>query len=221
MKLFLDTANLDEIRQAADWGILDGVTTNPTLVAKAGRPLRSVIEEICGLVDGPISAETTSLETDKIVAEGRELAKIHENVVVKVPVMKPGLKAVKILADEGIRCNVTLCFQPLQALLAAKAGAFIISPFVDRLNRVGEDGFEFVEKIRQIYDNYEYDTQILVASIRSPLTVMQAALAGADICTMPFDVLSMMYQHPMTDLGIDIFLKDAAKIPAESAKGPQ
>lgn len=221
MKLFLDTANLDEIRQAADWGILDGVTTNPTLVAKAGRPLRSVIEEICGLVDGPISAETTSLETDKIVAEGRELAKIHENVVVKVPVMKPGLKAVKMLADEGIRCNVTLCFQPLQALLAAKAGAFIISPFVDRLNRVGEDGFEFVEKIRQIYDNYEYDTQILVASIRSPLTVMQAALAGADICTMPFDVLSMMYQHPMTDLGIDIFLKDAAKIPAESAKGPQ
>ena len=213
MKLFLDTANVEEIREAADWGILDGVTTNPTLLAKAGRPLADVIEEICEIVDGPISAETTSLEAGKIIAEGREQAKIHENVVVKVPVMKEGLKAVKALAEEGIRCNVTLCFQPLQALLAAKAGAYIISPFVDRLNRVGEEGFDFVEKIRKIYVNYRFETQVLVASVKSPLTVLQAAMAGADICTMPFDVLGMMYQHPMTDLGIDIFLKDAAKVP--------
>lgn len=213
MKLFLDTANLDELKEAADWGILDGVTTNPTLVAKTGRPHFEVLEEICNLVDGPISAETTSLECDKIVKEGRELAKIHDNIIVKVPVMKQGLKAVRLLADEDIRCNVTLCFQPLQALLAAKVGAYIISPFVDRLNRVGEDGFEFVPKMRQIFDNYEIETQILVASVRSPLTVMQAALAGADICTMPFDVMNMLYQHPMTDLGIETFLKDAAKIP--------
>ncbi|HMP00956.1 MAG TPA: fructose-6-phosphate aldolase [Gemmatales bacterium] len=213
MKLFLDTANIDEIKQAADWGILDGVTTNPTLVAKAGRPHHEVIEEICQLVDGPISAETTALDCSGIVEQGRVLAGIHPNVVVKVPVMKEGLRAVQILAEDDIRCNVTLCFQPLQALLAAKAGAYIISPFVDRMNRVGEIGFEVVDKIKAIFDNYHFDTQILVASIRSPLTVLEAALAGADICTMPFDVLTMLYQHPMTDLGIETFLKDAAKIP--------
>ncbi len=217
MKLFLDTANVDEIKQAVDWGILDGVTTNPTLVAKSGRPHHQVIEEICKLVDGPISAETTSLEAEGILSQGRELASIHENVVVKVPVMREGLKAVRLLAEEGIRCNVTLCFQPLQALLAAKVGAYIISPFVDRMNRVGENGFEVVERIKQIYENYQFDTLILAASIRSPLTVLQAALAGADICTMPFEVLSMLYQHPMTEQGIEIFLKDAAKIPALQA----
>jgi len=213
MKLFLDTANLDEIKQAVDWGILDGVTTNPTHIAKTGRPHHEVVEEICNLVDGPISAETVSLDSEGIMSEARELAGIHPNIVVKVPLMKEGLKAVKRLADEGIRCNVTVTFTPLQALLAAKVGAYFVSPFVDRLNRIGEDGFQVVEKIKQIFDNYQFETQLLVASIRSPLTVMQAALCGADICTMPFETLVMLYNHPLTDQGIEIFLKDAAKIP--------
>ncbi len=213
MKLFLDTANLDEIKQAVDWGILDGVTTNPTHIAKTGRPHHEVVEEICNLVDGPISAETVSLDSEGIMNEARELAGIHPNIVVKVPLMKEGLKAVKRLADEGIRCNVTVTFTPLQALLAAKVGAYFVSPFVDRMNRIGEDGFQVVEKIKQIFDNYQFETQLLVASIRSPLTVMQAALCGADICTMPFETLAMLYNHPLTDQGIEIFLKDAAKIP--------
>ncbi len=213
MKLFLDTANIEEIKQALDWGMLDGVTTNPTHVAKTGRPHHEVVEEICNLVDGPVSAETTSLDADGIIAEARDLAAIHSNIVVKVPLMKEGLKAVRRLADEGIRCNVTLVFQPLQAMLAAKAGAYFVSPFVDRLNRVGEEGFEVVERIKRIFDHYAFESEILVASVRSPLTVMQAALVGADICTMPFDVLSQLYQHPMTDQGIEIFLRDAAKIP--------
>jgi transaldolase len=217
MQLFVDTANLDEIKQAVDWGILDGVTTNPTHVAKTGRPHHEVIEEICNLVDGPVSAETTSLDVEGIVAEGRELAALHPNVVVKVPIMKEGLKAVRRLAEEGIRCNVTVTFQPLQALLAAKVGAFFVSPFVDRLYRIGEDGFRVVEQIKQIFDNYQFETQLLVASVRSPLTVLQAALCGADICTMPFDVLTLLYQHPLTEQGIDIFLKDAAKIPQAAA----
>jgi len=215
MILFLDTANIDEIKQAVDWGILDGVTTNPTHVAKAGKPHHQVLEEICGLVNGPISAETTSTHMDGILDEARELASIHPNIVVKVPLMKEGLKAVKRLAEEGIRCNVTVTFQPLQALLAAKVGAYFVSPFIDRLNRIGEDGFQVVEKIRKIFDNYRFATKLLVASVRSPLTVMQAALVGADICTMPFDVLAMLYNHPLTDQGIDIFLKDAARIPPE------
>jgi transaldolase len=213
MKLLLDTANVDEIRQANDWGILDGVTTNPTHVAKTGRAFPDVVLEICSICDGPISAETVSLDADGIIREARELAALHPNVVVKVPIMKEGIKAVKLLAEEGIRTNVTVTFQPLQAMLAAKAGAYFISPFVDRLNRVGEDGFEVVRKIRQIYSNYAFSTQILVASVRSPLTVLQAALEGADCCTMPFDVLEMLFKHPLTDQGIDIFLKDAAKIP--------
>lgn len=213
MKLFLDTANINEIKQAVDWGILDGVTTNPTHIAKTGRAHHEVVEEICNLVDGPISAETTSLDAEGIMAEARDLAGIHPNVIVKVPIMKEGLKAVKLLADEGIRCNVTVTFTPLQALLAAKVGAYFISPFVDRMNRVGEDGFQVVERIKRIYDNYQFDTQILVASVRSPLTVMQAALCGTDICTMPFEVLTMLYNHPLTDQGIETFLKDAAKIP--------
>jgi transaldolase len=213
MKIFLDTAIIDEIKEANDLGILDGVTTNPTHVAKSGKALQEVIEEICAIVDGPISAETTGLDAPTIIREGRDLAKIHPNVVVKVPIMPEGLKAVKQLKEDGIRCNVTVTFQPLQALLAAKVGAYIISPFVDRLNRIGEDGFKVVEEIRKIYDNYRFDTQLLVASIRSPLTVRQAALAGADICTMPIDTLRMLYNHPMTDQGIEIFLADARKIP--------
>lgn len=217
MKLFLDTGNVDEIKQAVDWGILDGVTTNPTLVAKTGRTHHQLIEEICKIVDGPVSAETTSLDCKGIVEQGKVLADIHPNVVVKVPVMKEGLRAVAELYESGIRCNVTLCFQPLQALLAAKVGAYFISPFVDRVNRVGTDGFDVVPQIKQIYDNFGFETQVLVASVRSPMTVLQAALAGADICTMPFDVLNMLYNHPMTDQGIDIFLKDAAKIPGGTA----
>lgn len=213
MKLFLDTANVDEIRQANDWGILDGVTTNPTHVAKTGRPFADVVLDICSICDGPISAETVSLDADGIVREARELAALHSNVVVKVPIMQEGIKAVKQLAEEGIRTNVTVTFQPLQAMLAAKAGAYFISPFVDRLNRVGEDGFEVVRRIRQIYSNYGFSTQILVASVRSPLTVMQAALEGADCCTMPFEIMELMFKHPLTDQGIEIFLKDAAKIP--------
>lgn len=213
MKLFLDTANIEEIREANGLGVLDGVTTNPTHVAKTGRGLVEVVEEICNLVDGPISAETTALDAPTIVRQGRELARIHPNVVVKVPIMREGLKAVRQLGEEGIRCNVTVTFQPLQALLAAKVGAYFISPFVDRLNRIGEDGFKVVEEIRTIFRHYRFDTQILVASIRSPLTVRQAALVGADICTMPIDVLRMLYDHPMTDIGIDVFLKDAAKTP--------
>jgi transaldolase len=216
MNIFLDTANIDEIKQAVDWGVLDGVTTNPTHIAKSGRPHHQVIEEICGLVNGPISAETTSLKADGIIAEAHDLAAIHPNVIVKVPLMKEGLKAVKLLAEEGIRCNVTVTFTPLQALLAAKVGAYFVSPFIDRLNRIGEDGFEIVPKIRKIFDNYRFTTKLLVASVRSPLTVMQAALVGADICTMPFEVLTMLYNHPLTEQGIDIFLKDAAKIPAET-----
>ncbi len=213
MKLFLDTANLDEIKQGVDWGVLDGVTTNPTHIAKTGRPHHEVVEEICNLVDGPISAETVSLDAEGILTEARELAGIHANIVVKVPLMKEGLKAVKRLADEGIRCNVTVTFTPVQALLAAKVGAYFVSPFVDRLNRIGEDGFKVVENIKRIFDNYQFDTQLLVASIRSPLTVLQAALCGADICTMPFETLAMLYNHPLTDQGIETFLKDAAKIP--------
>jgi len=212
MQIFLDTALVDEIKEAQDLGVIDGVTTNPTHIAASGKGHFAVIEEICGIVDGPISAETTGLDAETIVAEGRVLSKIHENVVVKVPIMPQGLKAVKQLHEEGIRCNVTVTFQPLQALLAAKVGAFIISPFVDRLNRIGEDGFRVVEEIRQIYNNYNFDTQILVASIRSPLTVRQAALVGADICTMPLATLRMLYNHPMTDQGIEIFLADAKKI---------
>ena len=213
MKLFLDTADIDEIRRANDWGILDGVTTNPTHVAKTGRPYPDVVLEICSICDGPISAETVSLDADGILREARELAALHPNVVVKVPIMKEGIKAVKQLTEEGIRTNVTVTFQPLQALLAAKVGAYFISPFVDRLNRIGEDGFEVVRRIRQIYSNYAFSTQILVASVRSPLTVMQAALEGADCCTMPFEILEQLFKHPLTDAGIETFLKDAAKIP--------
>jgi transaldolase len=213
MKLFLDTAMIDEIREAHDLGVLDGVTTNPTHVAKTGRSLVEVVEEICQIVDGPISAETTGLEAPVIICEARELARIHPNVVVKVPIMKEGLKAVRQLSDEGIRCNVTVAFQPLQALLAAKVGAYYVSPFVDRLNRIGEDGFKVVEEIKRIYDHYHFETQVLVASVRSPLTVRQAALVGADICTMPIDVFRMLVDHPLTDVGIEIFLRDARRIP--------
>jgi transaldolase len=213
MKLFIDTAKIDEIRESYSWGIVDGVTTNPTHVANTGRPAREVYEEICAAVDGPVSLEAIGLEADQIVAEGRELAKIADNVVVKVPVMREGLKAVKRLSAEGIKTNVTVMFSPLQALLAAKCGATYVSPFVGRLDSVGHIGMDLVQQIRVIYDNYDFSTEILVAAVRHPTHVLEAALAGADACTMFFDVMGQLLDHPLTDLGIAQFLEDWKKVP--------
>ncbi len=208
MKFFIDTADVAEIRAAHDLGLVDGVTTNPSLIAKSGRNFREVITEIAGLVDGPISAEVIALDAAGMLAEGRELAKIHDNIVIKVPMTAEGLKATKVFAAEGIHTNVTLAFSPLQALLAAKAGATYVSPFVGRLDDIGHDGMEGVEQIRTIFDNYGYATEIIVASVRSPLHVLNAALVGADICTIPFSVLGQLAKHPLTDVGIEKFLAD-------------
>jgi transaldolase len=216
MKLFIDTADIDQIREAHGWGILDGVTTNPTHVSKTGRPARDVYEEICRTVDGPVSLEAVGLEADPIVAEARQLAKIAENVVIKVPITREGLRAVKRLAAEGIKTNVTVTFSPLQALLAAKCGATYISPFVGRLDAVGHVGMDLVRQIKTIYDNYQFPTQIIVAAVRHPVHVLEAALAGADVCTMYFDVMKQLYEHPLTDIGIDLFLKDWKKVPQDA-----
>lgn len=213
MQLFIDTANLDEIRTAAAWGILDGVTTNPTHISKTGRKLEDVLREIFALVDGPISVETVSLDAEGIVAEGRAIASFHPNAVVKVPVMIEGLKAVKQLASEGIHTNVTLCFTPVQAFLAAKAGATYISPFIHRKELAGDDGLTLVPQIRAIYDRYGYKTRILAASIRTVKEVLQCLLAGADVATMPFDLLEALYKHSMTDAGLTMFLDDWKKVP--------
>ena len=213
MKLFIDTADIGQIREAVGWGIVDGVTTNPTHVAKTGRPAREVYEEICRMVQGPVSLETVGLEADQIIAEGRKLAKIADNVVVKVPIMREGLRAVKALAAEGIRSNVTVTFSPLQALLAAKCGAAYISPFVGRLDAVGHDGMDVVGQIKTIYDNYGFPTEIIVAAVRHPQHVLQAALIGAHISTMSYDVMKQLYEHPLTDAGIKIFLEDWKKVP--------
>ena len=208
MKFFIDTASLTEIKEANDLGVLDGVTTNPSLVAKEGKEFIPLLKEICAIVHGPISAEVLSLDFDGMMKEGRELAKIHENIVVKVPLIKDGLKAVKALKAEGIRTNVTLCFSANQALLAAKAGAFFISPFVGRLDDISQNGMELIGQIVTIYHNYGYDTQVLVASVRHPLHVIDAAMMGADICTMPFKVIDQLIKHPLTDIGIERFLAD-------------
>jgi len=208
MKFFIDTASLAEIREANDLGVLDGVTTNPSLVAKEGKEFIPLLKEICAIVHGPISAEVLSTEFDGMMKEGRELAKIHENIVVKVPLIKDGLKAVKALKAEGIRTNVTLCFSANQALLAAKAGAYFISPFVGRLDDISQNGMELIGQIVTIYHNYGYDTQVLVASVRHPLHVIDAAMMGADICTMPFKVIDQLIKHPLTDIGIERFLAD-------------
>lgn len=213
MKLFLDTADIEQIREACSWGIVEGVTTNPSHVARTGRPARQVYEEICATVAGPVSLEAVALEAEAIVAEARQLARIAPNVVVKVPIMREGLKAVRILAQEGIATNVTVLFSPLQALLAAKCGATYVSPFVGRLDAVGQDGMELVEQIRTIFDNYELPTQILVAAVRHPIHVLQAALIGADACTMFFDVMKQLFEHPLTDVGIRQFLEDWRKVP--------
>jgi transaldolase len=210
MKFYLDTASVKEIQEAASLGLLDGITTNPSLVAKEGRVFREVLVEICNIVDGPVSAEVVSLEADAMVKEGKELAKIHKNIVVKVPLIAEGLKATKRLTAEGIRVNVTLCFSPTQALLAAKAGAWCVSPFIGRLDDISSNGMELIRQILTIYRNYDFKTQVLVASVRHPQHVVEAALAGGHICTMPFSIFQQMVKHPLTDSGLKKFLADWA-----------
>ncbi len=212
MKFFIDTANVKEIREAASLGVVDGVTTNPSLVAKEGRDFKQVIEEICSIVDGPISAEAVSLKADDMVAEGEGLAKIHKNIVVKLPMTKDGLKATKILSSKGIKVNMTLVFSPSQALLAAKVGAAYVSPFVGRLDDISHYGMDLVTQIITIFDNYGFDTEVIVASIRNPLHVVDAAIAGAHIATIPFGVIDQLVKHPLTDIGLEKFLADWKKL---------
>ncbi len=213
MKFFIDTADVNEIREASNLGLVDGVTTNPSLIAKSGRKFKEVIKEITAIVDGPISAEVISLEAEGMVKEAKELAKIHKNIVIKVPMTPEGLKAVKQLSAKGIKTNVTLIFSPMQALLAAKAGATYVSPFVGRLDDISQDGMGIVEEIRTIFDNYGYTTEIIVASIRNPVHVLNSALIGADIATIPYSVMLQLSKHPLTDAGIKKFLEDWEKVP--------
>ena len=211
MKFFIDTAEIAEIRAACELGLVDGVTTNPSLIAKSGRVFTEVLAEIAALVDGPISAEVIALDAPGMIAEGRELVKISKNIVIKVPMTSEGLKATQIFSKEGIKTNVTLIFSALQALLAAKAGATYVSPFVGRLDDIGHDGMDGVDQIKTIFSNYGYDTEIIVASVRSPMHVHNAALIGADICTIPFSVMTQLAKHPLTDIGIEKFLADWQK----------
>jgi transaldolase len=216
MNLFLDTADIEQIREARRWGILDGVTTNPTHVAKTGKAARQHYIDICKLLDDlPVSLETIATSAEEIIREGRELAKIAPNVVVKVPILREGLVAVKRLSQEGIKTNVTVTFSPLQALLAAKCGATYVSPFVGRLDAVGHDGMALVRQIKTIYDNYRFPTQIIVAATRHPLHMLEAAMIGAHVCTMNFELMKQMYDHPLTDVAVDLFLKDWAKVPTQ------
>jgi transaldolase len=208
MKFFIDTAEVDEIREAARLGVLDGVTTNPSLVARAGKDFHVVLREIVAIVSGPISAEVTTANKEEMLAQGRDLARIHPNIVVKVPLTRDGIAACRQLVNEGIKVNVTLCFSPTQALIAAKAGASYVSPFVGRLDDISHDGMELIGQIRAIYDNYGYETELLVASVRHPRHVVEAALAGADVATIPFAVLEQMFEHPLTDAGQRKFLED-------------
>jgi transaldolase len=212
MKFFIDTANLDEIKEAASIGILDGVTTNPTLISREEGHPTEILKKICEIVDGPISAEVVSLDWEGMVKEGKELAKLHDNIVVKIPMTKEGLKAVKALTSDGIRTNVTLVFTAMQALLAARAGASFISPFVGRLDDISSPGMESISQIVQIFRNYSIQTEIIVASIRNPLHVLESALMGADIATIPFKVIEQLSKHPLTDKGIESFLKDWEKV---------
>ncbi|WP_437570690.1 fructose-6-phosphate aldolase [Sorangium sp. So ce542] len=213
MKVFIDSGDIAEIREAQSMGVIDGVTTNPSLLAKGGRPTRQVIAEICEVVDGPVSAEVVAVERDAILREGRELARIHPNVVVKVPLIDEGLKSVRIFAAEGIRTNVTLCFSAAQALLAAKAGATYISPFVGRVDDAAGDGMDLVLQVVTIYRNYGFPTQVLTASVRHPVHVVQAAMIGSHAATMPLKVIKQLTKHPLTDVGLAQFLADAKKIP--------
>ncbi|MBU2493856.1 MAG: fructose-6-phosphate aldolase [Bacteroidetes bacterium] len=211
MKFFIDTANIDEIKEAAAMGILDGVTTNPSLVSKEGKDFKTLLNEILKIVDGPVSAEVVSTDLNGILKEADELSAIHPNIVVKVPLIKEGIKAVKALSDKGIKTNVTLCFSASQALLAAKAGATYISPFVGRLDDISSDGMYLIEEIIQIYDNYGFETEVLVASCRHPLHVVEAAKMGADVATLPFSVIDKLFNHPLTDIGLEKFLSDWKK----------
>lgn len=212
MKFFIDTANIAQIKEAAAMGLLDGVTTNPSLVAKEGKNFLELLNEIVAIVDGPISAEVVSTDYEGILKEADELSKIHKNIVIKVPLIKEGIKAVKTLSGKGIKTNVTLCFSPTQALLAAKAGATYISPFVGRLDDISTNGMELIRQIVTIYKNYGYTTEVLVASVRHPLHVVDAAMMGAHVCTMPFDVIDKLFKHPLTDIGLDKFLSDWKKL---------
>lgn len=213
MKFFIDTADVTEIREAHELGLVDGVTTNPSLIAKSGRKFKEVIKEITAIVDGPISAEVIALDAVGMVKEARELAKIHKNIVIKIPMTPEGLKAVKQLSAKGIKTNVTLIFTPMQALLAAKAGATYVSPFVGRLDDISQDGMGIIEEIRTIFDNYGYTTEIIVASVRNPIHVLDSALIGADIATIPYSVMVQLSKHPLTDAGIKKFLEDWEKVP--------
>lgn len=219
MKIFIDTANIGQIRDALDMGVIDGVTTNPTLVAKENRPFLDIIREICDAVEGPVSVEAVSQDCDDIVKEAKHLSKISKNVVVKVPLVKEGLKAVSILNKEKIQTNVTLCFSAPQALLAAKAGATYVSPFVGRLDDIGHSGMDLIRDIHKIYVNYGIRTQVIVASVRNPLHVIEAALAGADCATIPYDVLMALVRHPLTDIGVERFLADWKKVPKPHGHG--
>ncbi|MEO2069066.1 MAG: fructose-6-phosphate aldolase [Desulfurobacteriaceae bacterium] len=213
MKFFIDTADINEIKQAMEMGMVDGVTTNPTLISKTGRPFLEVAKEIVETVPGPVSLEVVSLDAQGMIDEARKLAKLGDNVVIKIPMTTEGLKAVKVLSQEGIKTNVTLIFSPLQALLAAKAGATYVSPFVGRLDDIGHDGMELISQVVQIYQNYGFETEIIVASVRHPQHVLQAALIGADIATIPFKVIKQLSKHPLTDIGLERFLEDWAKVP--------
>lgn len=213
MKIFIDTANIKEIKEAVAQGIIDGVTTNPTLIAKENRQVTDLLKEICSLVDGPVSAEVIGLKEEVMVNEAMELSKIAKNIVIKIPLVRDGLKAVKILRGKGIKTNVTLCFSPSQALLAAKAGADYISPFIGRLDDISQVGMDLIRDIKQIYSNYNFKTQIIVASVRNPIHVVDAAKIGADIATVPFAVIEQLIKHPLTDIGIQRFIEDWKKIP--------
>lgn len=219
MDIYLDTASVDEIRKANDIIPLDGVTTNPTLIMKEGKDYKKTLKEICGIVKGPVSAETVSLEAAGMVKEGKDFTKLAKNIIIKVPLTQEGLKACRLLTKEGIKVNVTLCFSANQALMAAKAGAFIVSPFVGRVDDIGGTGMELIEEIREIYDNYGYQTKILVASVRSPLHVKQAGLIGADIATIPYNVWGSLFKHSLTDKGIDQFLRDWDTLQKQMKKG--
>jgi len=213
MKFFLDTANVEEIRKAVEWGIVDGVTTNPSHIAATGRPFLEVVREICSVVDGPISVEAVSTDSEGMVREAQELASLHPNIVVKIPLIEEGIKAIKELSRMGIRTNATLNFSPAQALLAAKVGATYVSPFVGRLDAVGHIGMELVRQIKRIYDNYGFKTQIIVSAVRHPVHVLEAALAGADVVTMRYEIMKALFDHPLTDVGLEMFLEDWKRVP--------
>lgn len=215
MKIFIDSGDVGEIKEAAQMGAIDGVTTNPSLLAKGGKPIRQAISEICEIVDGPVSAEVLATDTESMLKEGRALAKIHPNVVVKVPLIVDGLKATRVFSAENIKTNVTLCFSPSQAILAAKAGATYVSPFVGRIDDLADDGMKLIEQLVTIYGNYDFDTEILVASVRHPVHFVQAAMLGADVATLPFKVIVQLAKHPLTDIGLKKFLEDAEKIPKD------